>query len=61
MPKEIRRRLGLSAGDRVDFTVENGRVILRPASGLEKYRDVHGAVPEGKNEIKVWMRILRDD
>jgi AbrB family looped-hinge helix DNA binding protein len=32
IPKAIRERLGLRAGDKVDFLVqENGEVVLRPA------------------------------
>ncbi len=29
IPEEIRERLGLDAGDEVEFVVENGHVILR--------------------------------
>jgi AbrB family looped-hinge helix DNA binding protein len=33
IPKAIRERLGLHAGDKVDFLVqENGDVVLRPAA-----------------------------
>jgi len=29
MPPEIRQRLGLKGGDRVEFAVENGQVVVR--------------------------------
>jgi AbrB family looped-hinge helix DNA binding protein len=30
VPQEIRNRIGLSAGDRVEFVVENGQTLIRP-------------------------------
>jgi AbrB family looped-hinge helix DNA binding protein len=33
VPQEIRLRLGLSAGDRVEFVVEGERIVIRPARG----------------------------
>ncbi len=32
IPKSIRSYLGLHAGDRLDFVIEDGRVILQPAT-----------------------------
>jgi len=32
LPKQIRQRLNVAAGDRIDFVVEeNGEVVVRPA------------------------------
>jgi len=31
VPQEIRKRLGLETGDRVEFVVEEGRTVIRPA------------------------------
>ncbi len=64
VPQEIRRRLGVRAGDRVEFAVEGGRVVLRPARGgadpLAKYVGALGTFPGGRREIQRWLRQLRD-
>jgi antitoxin PrlF len=65
VPQEIRRRLGLSAGDRVEFVVEGDRTVIRPARSsttvFEKYKGALGTFPGGKNEINAWLRDLRDE
>jgi AbrB family looped-hinge helix DNA binding protein len=64
VPLEIRRRLGLKPGDRVEFVVESDRTILRPArkegNPFEKYV---GALPEfkDKKQINDWVADLRDN
>jgi antitoxin PrlF len=64
VPFEIRRRLGLAEGDRVEFVVEGERTIIRPAqpakNPFEKYA---GALPafRSKSEIGAWVSDLRDD
>ena len=64
VPQEIRRRLGVRAGDRVEFAVEHGRVVLKPARGSEdplaKYVGALGTFPGGRREIHRWLRRLRD-
>lgn len=35
VPQEIRRCLGLSKGDRVEFEIDSGRVVLRRAQLTE--------------------------
>lgn len=35
VPVEVRRRLGLREGDRVEFVFEEGRTVLRPVRGDE--------------------------
>jgi AbrB family looped-hinge helix DNA binding protein len=63
VPLEIRRRLGLKEGDRVEFVVEGERTIIRPAqpakNPFEKYA---GALPafRSKREINAWVSSLRD-
>ena len=64
VPREIRQRLGLKEGDRVEFVIDNGCTILRSARGpgnpFEKYV---GALPvfSGTEEINNWVRTLREE
>lgn len=64
VPLEIRRRLGLREGDRVEFVVEGDRTVLRPAqqpqNPFEKYA---GALPafRSKREMNAWVSSLRDE
>jgi len=65
VPQEIRNRLGLSTGDRVEFVIEGERTVIRPSraasSPFEKYKGVLGTFPGGKKEINSWLRDLRGD
>lgn len=65
VPQEIRNRLGLSAGDRVEFVIEGERTVIRPSrpasSPFEKYKGVLGTFPGGKKEINSWLHDLRSD
>jgi antitoxin PrlF len=64
VPLEIRNRLGLKQGDRVDFVVEGGRTTIRPARPPEnpflKYIGVLPALPDGL-DANSWVRSLRDE
>lgn len=64
IPLEIRTRLGLKEGDRVEFAVENGQTILRPARVRENaFRAYVGCLPAFGNtqQISEWVAELRDD
>lgn len=64
IPQEIRVRLGLKAGDHVEFVVEDGKTVLRPAHGEENpFEAWVGAFPAFKNrkEISAWISEMRDD
>ena len=65
VPRDIRRRLGLKVGDRVEFVVAGDRTVIRPArtgtSPFEKYRGALRTCPGGKKEINPWLRHLRDE
>jgi AbrB family looped-hinge helix DNA binding protein len=56
MPREIRQRLGLSAGDRVEFVVEGDDVVLqraRPATDVsEKHKGGLGKFRGGRKRTK---------
>jgi antitoxin PrlF len=63
VPLEIRNRLGLKKGDRVEFVVDNGRTTIRPARAPENpFVKYVGALPafSGVDEANAWVRTLRD-
>lgn len=64
VPLEIRKRLGLKEGDRVEFVVEGDRTLIRPARSIpnpfEQFVGLFDAFPRGKDEINAWVRELRD-
>jgi antitoxin PrlF len=65
VPQEIRKRLGLQTGDRVEFLVEEGRTVLRPvrteSDPFEKYIGILGPFPGGEEGIKAWIDDMRSD
>jgi len=65
IPQEIRSRLGVAAGDRIEFVTEGGMTIIRPVRSetnpFEKYAGILGTFPGGIAEINAWLRDLRDD
>jgi AbrB family looped-hinge helix DNA binding protein len=65
IPQEIRSRLGLKKGDRVEFVTQKDRTVVRRAKAAEnpfkKYEGILGGFPGGKKEINAWVREMRDD
>ena len=64
IPQEVRVRLGLKEGDRVEFVVEGGQTILRPARfHSNPFEEYFGAFPYFKSvdEINAWIRDMRDE
>lgn len=65
VPQEIRKRLGLETGDRVEFVVEEGRTVIRPARGegnpFEKLIGIAPPFPGGEEGIKAWIDDMRSD
>jgi len=64
IPQEVRERLGLRAGDRVEFVAEGDKTVLRPARSHENpFERYIGALPHFSNldEIHAWVRDLRGD
>jgi antitoxin PrlF len=63
VPVEIRRRLGLKEGDRVEFVVDKGQTVLRPARSSENpFEKYIGRLPafESMREINEWVAEMRD-
>jgi AbrB family looped-hinge helix DNA binding protein len=64
VPQEIRNRIGLSAGDRVEFVVENGQTLIRPlrseTNPFEKYNGVLKSF-RSRKEINAWISEMRDE
>lgn len=57
IPKAIRAFLKIAPNDKVDFSVENGQVILKP---LKTLKDLRGCVPgKGKGDIKMERRLSK--
>jgi AbrB family looped-hinge helix DNA binding protein len=64
VPLEIRRRLGLKEGDRVEFVADGERTIIRPARPAKNpFEEYAGALPvfHSQGEIDAWVRSLRDE
>lgn len=63
VPREIRRRLGVRAGDKLEFE-DNGKEVrvkaVRRESVFEKYRGIGTpGIGRGRKEIQKWLRELR--
>ena len=64
VPIAVRHRLGLKAGDRVEFIFEDGRTVLRPApTEKNPFAAYVGILPafSSLEETNAWIRDLRDD
>ena len=65
IPQEVRKRLGLGSGDRVEFVFKNGDAVIRPyrsdENPFEKHLGILGPFPEGEEGIKAWISDMRDD
>jgi antitoxin PrlF len=65
IPREIRRRLGVRAGDRLEFE-EDGKGVrvraVREESVFEKYAGIgNPGIGKGRKAILKWMRELRGE
>jgi len=65
VPIEVRRMLGVKAGDRLLFESDGEGVRLRPVrslSALEKYRGIGTpGVGSGRKAINRWLREMRGE
>jgi AbrB family looped-hinge helix DNA binding protein len=64
VPIEVRHRLGLKVGDRVEFVFEGDRTVLRPARPEQNpFAAFVGVLPafSTRDEINAWVSDLRDE
>ena len=64
VPVEVRRRLGLKEGDKVEFAFQEGTAVLRPVrSGENPFLKWVGALANGTPEgtAVAWVREIRND
>jgi AbrB family looped-hinge helix DNA binding protein len=64
VPIEVRHRLGLREGDRVEFVFEEGHTVLRPARKAKNPFEAYaGVLPafSTRDEINAWVNDLRDE
>jgi AbrB family looped-hinge helix DNA binding protein len=64
VPIEVRHRLGLKEGDRVEFVFEDGRTVLRPArTAKNPFEAYAGVLPafSTREQINAWIGDLRDE
>jgi antitoxin PrlF len=64
VPLEVRKRLGLKEGDRVEFVLDKDRTTIRPARAPENpFLKYVGALPafSSIHEANAWVRALRDE
>jgi antitoxin PrlF len=64
VPLEVRNRLGLKKGDRVEFVMEHNRTSIRPARAADNpFLKYAGALPAftSIHKINKWIHALRDE
>ena len=63
VPHEIRRLLGVQAGDSLLFETDRNGVRVKPVrheSPFAKYRGIgHPGIPSGRQGVRRWLRHLR--
>lgn len=65
VPLEIRRLLGVRAGDHLSFESDGQEVRVRPVrrkSAFSKYRGIgNSGIPSGRKGVTRWLRDLRGE
>jgi len=60
VPKPLRERLGIRAGDRLEFTEEQGGILLRKATEQDPVGSVYGILKSSRSTDEM-MRELRGE
>jgi antitoxin PrlF len=64
IPREIRRRLGLHEGDKVEFVMDGERTLIcrnrQEANPFDQYIGALSAF-RGKEDLNAWIREMRDE
>ena len=65
VPIAIRRKLGLKSGDKIEFTDQGKRIVIRRVikdeNPFEKYRGIFKGTFKSVKEINQWVREMRGD
>jgi antitoxin PrlF len=63
VPREVRRALGVSSGDKLLFESDGNGMRVRPVrskSAFSKYRGIgNPKIPSGRKNIRQWLRRMR--
>jgi antitoxin PrlF len=58
VPKPLRERLGIRAGDQLELTEESGKIVVRKAVAVDPVADVYGILETGEHTDET-IRALR--
>jgi antitoxin PrlF len=64
IPQKVRERMGIRAGDRVDFVEKGGEFVIKPLrEGVRSFSEFVGMAPgfSSVEEINAWVREMRED
>ncbi len=64
IPQRVREKMGIRAGDEVDFVEEDGKFLIKPErEGRNPFEQFIGILPGFKSidEINAWVREIRED
>ena len=64
VPRALRERMRLTAGDRLSFEEADGKVIVTPVrdeNPFEKYRGIGNGISGGKEGVLRWVRDIRGE
>ena len=64
VPLEVRKRLGVKTGDRVEFVFKESDTVIQPEQASENpFLKYVGAAPafSSVEDVNAWVRSLRDD